>query len=386
MLLPGGLCPSFRPTIAPAVLAYGAGALTRRAILKNQSLNLEHVSHRFGDILAVDDVTLSVEPGEIVCLVGPSGCGKSTLLRVAAGLEPLQQGRVSIGSEIMADGTVDVPPEQRNVGLVFQDYALFPHLSVRDNIAFGLRETSAADRRERTDRALERTGLSRWADTFPHELSGGQQQRVALARAIAPRPRVVLLDEPFSGLDAQLRHRVRDGAATILRESGVATLMVTHDSEEAMYIADRIAVMYEGGFRQIGTPDDIYLQPADGFVASFFGEVNRFRGVVSKAGVETPVGTVGTSEFADGTEVEVLMRPEALEFSASKNGASGAAAIVESARFLGRTSLIDAKVGDGEPVPVRIRVAGRQLPAKGTQVFVRQNGDQAFIFVPNGPK
>ncbi len=350
--------------------------------MQNLSLNLENVSHRFGDLLAVDDVTLSVAPGEIVCLVGPSGCGKSTLLRVAAGLEPLQQGRVTIGSKTMADGSVTVPPEQRNVGLVFQDYALFPHLTVRDNIAFGLRDMSAAERSARTGRALERTGLQRWADSFPHELSGGEQQRVALARAIAPRPRVVLLDEPFSGLDAQLRHQVRDDAARILRDSGVATLMVTHDSEEAMYIADRIAVMREGGIRQLGLPDDIYLSPADAFVAAFFGDVNRFRGTVSNASVATPLGRVGTNGIADGTEVEVLMRPEALELAASE----GTPATVESARFLGRTSLIDVVIGGGETVPVRIRVAGRQLPAKGSQVFVRQSGDQAFIFSHGNPK
>jgi iron(III) transport system ATP-binding protein len=354
--------------------------------LKNQSLNLENVSHRFGDLLAVDDVTLSVEPGEIVCLVGPSGCGKSTLLRVAAGLEPLQQGRVSIGPQTMADGSVTVPPEQRNVGLVFQDYALFPHLSVRDNIAFGLRDMSSDEKRQRTERALERTGLARWADTYPHELSGGQQQRVALARAIAPRPRVVLLDEPFSGLDAQLRHRVREDAAAILRESGVATLMVTHDSEEAMYIADRIAVMREGGLRQLGPPDDIYLHPADAFVAAFFGDVNRFRGTVSMACVETPLGKVATNGFADGVEVDVLMRPEALVLAGSEGDALSTAAIVESARFLGRTSLIDLRVGAGDTIPVRIRVAGRQLPPKGTRVFVRQGDDQAFIFAAGVPK
>jgi iron(III) transport system ATP-binding protein len=244
----------------------------------------------------------------------------------------------------------------------------------------------AEDRRARTDRALDRTGLERWADTFPHELSGGQQQRVALARAIAPRPRVVLLDEPFSGLDAQLRHRVRDGVASILRESGVATLMVTHDSEEAMYIADRIAVMREGGIRQIGLPDDIYLHPADAFVATFFGDVNRFHGTVSAASVKTPLGKVGTNGFADGAEVEVLIRPEALELAAPEGTAAATAAIVESARFLGRTSLIDVIVGDDEAVSVRIRVAGRQLPAKGTKIFVRQSGDQAFIFGSTNPK
>jgi len=158
--------------------------------------------------------------------------------------------------------------------------------------------------------------------------------------------------------------------------------MVSHEAEEAMYIADRIAVMREGGIRQLGLPDDIYLSPADAFVAAFFGDVNRFCGTVSMASVETPLGKVGTNGFADGVEVEVLMRPEALELAVSE----GTAATVESARFLGRTSLIDVNIGDGEPIPVRIRVAGRQLPAKGTQVFVRQSGDQAFIFAPSDPK
>lgn len=353
--------------------------------MKNQSLNLEHVSHHFGDLLAVDDVSLSVEPGEIVCLLGPSGCGKSTLLRVAAGLDPLQQGRVSIGDTPMADASVTVPPEQRNIGLVFQDYALFPHLSVRDNIGFGLRDVSAADRRTRTEEALAQTGLERWADTFPHELSGGQQQRVALARAIAPRPRVVLLDEPFSGLDAELRHRVRDDTARILKDTGVATLMVTHDSEEAMYIADRIAVMRAGRIHQVGLPGDIYLDPADAFVAGFLGDINRFRGAVVPTGIETPVGAVSAGDFAVGTEVEVLMRPEALEFDTSNSG-EGTPGIVESARFLGRTSLIDVNIGDIGPVSVRIRVAGRRLPEKGTQVFVRQSGDQVFVFAAGDPK
>ena len=350
--------------------------------MQNQSLNLDHVSHRFGDLLAVDDVTLSVDPGEIVCLVGPSGCGKSTLLRIAAGLEPLQQGRVAIGEVTLGDGATMVPPEQRNIGLVFQDYALFPHLSVRDNIAFGLRDMSGAERRARTERALERTGLMRWADTYPHELSGGQQQRVALARAIAPRPRVVLLDEPFSGLDAQLRHRVRDDASRILREAGVATLMVTHDSEEAMYIADRIAVMRDGGIRQVGPPDDIYLRPADAFVAAFFGDVNRFVGTVAGAGVDTALGRFATNGHVEGARVEVLVRPEALELGQNE----GTAGLVENARFLGRTSLIDVSVGDSEPVSVRIRVAGRQLPEKGARIFVRRAGDQVFIFTPHDLK
>ncbi|MEK9661352.1 MAG: ABC transporter ATP-binding protein, partial [Alphaproteobacteria bacterium] len=191
------------------------------------TLGLAHVSHRYGDLVAVDDVSLTVEPGEIVCLVGPSGCGKTTLLRIAAGLEPLQQGSVRIGdTQVDGEGSY-VAPERRRVGLVFQDYALFPHLTAQDNIGFGLNDLAEAERRMRVARALERIEMAGYAQTYPHTLSGGQQQRVALARAVVTDPRIVLLDEPFSGLDTRLRDLVRDDATRILRDTGVATLMVT---------------------------------------------------------------------------------------------------------------------------------------------------------------
>lgn len=338
-------------------------------------LAIENVSHSFGSHLAVDDVSLSVSPGELVCLVGPSGCGKTTLLRLAAGLESLQQGQVLIGGNVMADTRISIPPEQRNVGLVFQDYALFPHLTVRGNIAFGLQALSGPQRDERVAQALERTGMTGYVGAYPHELSGGQQQRVALARALAPRPRVVLLDEPFSGLDASLRHRVRDQAAQILRDSGIATLMVTHDPEEAMYLADRIAVMSRGAIRQTGTPDQIYLEPADGFVAAFFGDVNRFLGTVSDGAVVTPLGLVGTNGTAPGTEVEVLVRPEALTL-----GDDGAPGTVTAARFLGRGSVIDVRVGEGPDGLVRIHMPGRKLPRTGESVRIARDDSQTFVF------
>ncbi|MBO6783872.1 MAG: ABC transporter ATP-binding protein [Alphaproteobacteria bacterium] len=343
-------------------------------------LALENVSHRFGQLLAVDDATLSVAAGEVVCLVGPSGCGKTTLLRVAAGLEDCQQGRVLIGGEVMADERTSVPPEQRNVGLVFQDYALFPHMTVRANIAFGLQDMGGRQRDERIALALERTGMTSHAEAYPHQLSGGQQQRVALARAIAPRPRVVLLDEPFSGLDASLRHRVRDQAAQILRDSGIATLMVTHDPEEAMYLADRIAVMNRGRIRQSGSPDEIYLRPVDGFVAAFFGDVNRFDGKVENGGVDTPLGRIATNGTPAGTRVEVLVRPEALEIGEVADGFSGA---VIAARFLGRSSLIDVRLADSAGTTVRVHMPGRLLPEKGAQVRVGRNDSQTFVFPRN---
>jgi iron(III) transport system ATP-binding protein len=339
-------------------------------------LAIEHVTHRFGSVLAVDDARLSVGAGELVCLVGPSGCGKTTLLRVAAGLEPLQEGRVTIGGEVMAEGHVSVSPEDRNVGLVFQDYALFPHLTVRGNIAFGLMKYNTSERNERVRSALERTGMTGFDTTYPHQLSGGQQQRVALARALAPRPRVVLLDEPFSGLDVSLRHRVRDRTARILRDSGIATLMVTHDPEEAMYLADRIAVMDQGRIRQAGTPDEIYLNPADNFVAAFFGDVNKFEGVVVNGVVRTALGTVATNGIADGVPVEVLVRPEALTLS-SDGEVHG---IVTSTRFLGRSSIIDVRLSDDAASIVRVSVPKRYLPDTGTPVTVKRDALQSFVF------
>ena len=339
-------------------------------------LAIEHVTHRYDSVLAVDDAGLAVGAGEVVCLVGPSGCGKTTLLRVAAGLEPLQQGRVTIGGEVMAEGHVSVQPEDRNVGLVFQDYALFPHLTVRGNIAFGLQKYNSSERDERVTSALERTGMGGYATAYPHQLSGGQQQRVALARALAPRPRVVLLDEPFSGLDVSLRHRVRDRTAKILRDSGIATLMVTHDPEEAMYLADRIAVMDKGRIRQAGTPDEIYLNPANAFVAAFFGDVNRFDGVVTDGAIETPVGAVSTNGIGDGVAVNVLIRPEALELAPDGEGRG----TVLSARFLGRSSLIDVRLSDDAASTVRIHVPGRHLPDNGETVSVKRNVSQTFVF------
>ncbi|MGE5766512.1 MAG: ABC transporter ATP-binding protein, partial [Bacteroidota bacterium] len=279
------------------------------------ALAFDHVSHAFGELLAVNDLSLALERGEVVCLLGPSGCGKTTALRVAAGLEILQQGRVLIDGAVVAGEGREVPPEARSVGLVFQDYALFPHLSVADNVAFGLRRLPGAERRQRVAEALELVGMAASAAAYPHMLSGGQQQRVALARALAPRPRVMLLDEPFSNLDARLRQQVRDDTLHVLKRSGTTTLMVTHDPEEAMFMADRIALMRAGRIVQLGTPANLYYQPAEAFVASFFGEINILQGVVKAGEVATPFGAVGAGGLADGTAVEVLIRPEALHLT-----------------------------------------------------------------------
>ena len=346
-----------------------------------QLLFVEGVSHRYGKILVVDQFSLTIGEGEIVCLLGPSGCGKSTLLRLAAGLEPLQHGRVFVGGELVATPKKAVPPEARGVGLVFQDYALFPHLSVLQNVEFGVR---AVDRRGRAEEMLRRVAMAGYGNTYPHELSGGQQQRVALARALAPSPRVNLLDEPFSGLDTRLRHQVRDEILHILKDSGAGTLMVTHDPEEAMFMADRIAVMRAGRLEQVGSPPDLYFSPATAFVAELFGEVNRCEGRVDGGQVATPFGPVPAGEIADGTLVEVLARPEALRQSTEMT----TTATVKAARLLGRTSLIHLElVNDSGPgLHVHMRVPGCFLPARGITLGLDLDTTQAFVFPILGPK
>ncbi len=367
------------------------------------ALKFEHVSHCFGPVRAVDDIELSVTSGELLCLLGPSGCGKTTALRIAAGLEPLQQGRITMSGKTVGEPNRNLPPEQRGIGLVFQDFALFPHLSIYDNVAFGLTDASSSLRKERVMTALTQVGMESYRDAFPHMLSGGQQQRVALARALAPQPGIMLLDEPFSGLDARLRHQVRDETLHVLKESGTATLMVTHDPEEAMFMADRIALMRSGRVEQQGRPSDLYFAPRNAFVATFFGETNEYEGVCVAGQVSTPFGTIPTTDMADGTPVSVLVRPEALNLKSPGSSSEPAdnTATVLAARMLGRSSLVHLRLDDGrdsaghgeaEPQEVQYqghplhwhaRIPGRYLPAEGEALDVYLDRSQAFVFPRN---
>jgi iron(III) transport system ATP-binding protein len=369
------------------------------------ALTLEQVSHAYGAVEAVRDVSLTLAPGELVCLLGPSGCGKTTVLRVTAGLEELQKGRVLIDGRVVADGRLQEAPESRNVGLMFQDYALFPHLSAADNVEFGLRRLTSVDRRARAAEALEQVGMGGQAKAFPHTLSGGQQQRVALARALAPEPHIMLLDEPFSGLDVRLRNQIRDDALHVLKSSGAATLMVTHDPEEAMFMADRIAVMRDGRILQVGPPADLYYAPSDAFVAGFFGDINRLQARVANGRVATVLGEVDAVGFAEGLEVEVLIRPEALTLrpaaaSGPRGGPGGGpggggadgegrgTARVIAARLLGRTSLVHLSVdgADGQDLHLHARVPGRFLPEENEIMSVQLDRSQTFVFAASEAK
>ncbi|MFV1852484.1 MAG: ABC transporter ATP-binding protein [Thalassospira sp.] len=340
-------------------------------------LKMSNVSHMFGDNRVLRDISFDVAPGELVCLLGPSGCGKTTALRLAAGLEKLQVGEISVSDQVVARPGDYVEPEKRGVGMVFQDYALFPHLNVAKNIGFGLRHMNEADRTAAIKKALAQVGMADYIAAYPHELSGGQQQRIALARALAPTPRIMLLDEPFSGLDVARRADLRDTTLHVLKNAGIATVMVTHDPQEAMYMADRIIIMNEGQIMQDGTPEALYFKPDNRFVASFFGEVNRFPSKVANGAISTPVGEITDCGYEDGTEVDVLIRPEGLHIGEAVNG-HDIMANVDAVRVLGEVNLMHLTLESG--VHIHARVPRRFSSLNQKSVAITLDPEMTFVF------
>ena len=316
-------------------------------------LLVEGVGHSFGALRALEGVSLSVRPGRVHCLLGPSGSGKSTLLRLIAGLERLREGRITIAGADMADAAGHVPPERRAVGFVFQDYALFPHLDVAANIGFGMTERDRTGRDHVVRHLLDRLELGALASAMPHTLSGGEQQRVAVARALARNPRVMLMDEPFSGLDTRLRDEVRRQTLEILRNERVATLLVTHSPPEALEVADEMSVLIGGRVRQSGSPADLYARPASHEVATLFGPINVLPGEITTTGVRTICGEakVAKLQLEPGTAVEVLVRPERLRLTAAAEGA-GARATTISARPRGATVSVRVELDNSETLEV----------------------------------
>ena len=345
------------------------------------SLRLGGIRHAYGPRAILRGIDFEVAAGEILCLLGPSGDGKTTLLRLVAGLEPLQAGRIELDGTLLAEPGRELPPEARRVGFVFQDYALFPHLTVAGNVAFGLGATPRGERAWQVAEALARGGLEAFAGAYPHTLSGGQQQRVALARALAPRPRALLLDEAFASLDARLREQVRDDTLHVLQSAGIPALVVTHDAEEAMFLADRIALLQEGRVVQLGTPEDLYLRPASPFVATFLGEVNRLPARVRAGRAETALGAVPCA-LPDGP-AELLLRPEGLRLGA----AEGPAARVEACRLLGATSLAHLALPDGVggTLHLHARLPPGQPLRRGEEVKLALDPERAFVFPPPAP-
>ncbi len=304
----------------------------------------------------VRNLSLHLQPGKILCLLGPSGCGKTTTLRAIAGFEKISAGEIRLQGQVVASPSTHLPPEQRRVGMVFQEYALFPHMSVKDNVAFGLYHWPTSKRKDRVQTLLDLVGLQDLEHRFPHELSGGQQQRVAIARALAPQPLMLLLDEPFSNLDPDMTIKMRKELYRVLRQTQTTAILVTHDHEEAFAMADQVAVMQNGVLVQCDTPEAIYQQPSCSFVAEFIGQANTIPGIIQNGQVETEIGPFPNQpDFQPGSQVLVMIRPNHIEISPSESGSGQ----IESRQFQGSQTLYTVRLASGQlihccmpPIPV----------------------------------
>jgi iron(III) transport system ATP-binding protein len=354
---------------------------------KTPRLEIRNLSRSFEGRAVVDDVSLKIMPGQVTCLLGPSGCGKSTTLRMIAGVEMQDSGTIHVDGQLICDTVFRVPPERREIGLMFQDFALFPHLSVADNVAYGLLGPKAA-KRARVQELLERVDLMRFIDGYPHQLSGGEQQRVALARALAPKPRIMLMDEPFSGLDNRLRDGIRDETLSILKEEDTAVLLVTHEPDEAMRMADEIALMRDGKIVQQGAPYNVYTRPIDRAAVAFFSDANVVRAEVSGALAHTAFGRFLAPGYPDGTAVDIVFRPQHVRIDFDRAGkgplptpvdGTPARAVVERARFMGNESLIEFRM-DHDATVLKATVPNVFMPTAGTVMWLTIRRDKCFVF------
>lgn len=339
------------------------------------ALTFEQVTCRFGEKSAVKNFSLAIAPGEIVCLLGPSGCGKTTLLRLAAGIEQPTSGRLLLNGQEVSGPERFVQPEKRSVGLMFQDFALFPHLTIVENVAFGLKALDKQEARKEAYAALERVGLAGYGEHYPHVLSGGEQQRVALARAIVPRPSVLLMDEPFSGLDARLRDNMREETLVLLKEMRATCIIVTHHAEEAMRMGDRIAIMRCGELVQAGSAKDLYATPLNIYTARMFSDINEISCRAKGGEVETPLGKFGHNGLADGAAT-LCVRQRALRIVAPGEGRVGR---VLRSKFLGDAALLEIAV-EGLEATLLARVREEDAPEIGAEIGVEVDSGRVLIF------
>ncbi len=357
-----------------------------RPPMSTPRLEIKDITKAFGGRRVVDDVSLTVMPGQVTCLLGPSGCGKSTTLRVVAGVERQDSGSIHVDGQMVCGPDVRLPPEERAIGLMFQDFALFPHLTVGQNVAFGLKRAEAVPR---VKLLLDKVGMGRFIDDYPHQLSGGEQQRVALARALAPKPQIMLMDEPFSGLDDRLRDDIRDETLEVLKDEGTAVLLVTHEPGEAMRMADEIALMRDGRIVQQDAPYNIYNAPIDLTAAAFFSDINVLRSRVEGALTDTAFGQFLAPGFPDRTEVDIVIRPQHIKIDFDRGGrgpnptvADGTAArgVVQRARFMGASSLVEFRM-DYDGSILKAVVPSVFLPKPGLPLWLMIRRDRCFVFL-----
>lgn len=348
-------------------------------------LKINEISKQFDRTQApvLDRISLDLQSGEILGLLGPSGCGKTTLLRLIAGFESLNSGTLELAGVVIATVNQSIVPEKRNIGMVFQDYALFPHLTIAQNVAFGLQKTTRkrfkSDQIQAlTQESIDRVGLSGLASRYPHELSGGQQQRVALARALAPQPSMILLDEPLSNLDIQVRLRLRQEIRSILKQAGTSAIFVTHDQEEAMSMCDRIAVMNQGQLEQVGTPEAIYQSPISRFVADFVTQANFVKATLRSGILHTEIGefpAIGSlRNYDENVEVELMIRQEDLKFKSDPDGTI----IIHDRQFLGREYGYELWLPSGQILWAKLPIHDKYEMDQTVSIVISQTRIQVF--------
>ena len=344
-------------------------------------LDVKQLSHFFGEKEALTNLNFSINHNSIVSVLGPSGCGKTTLIRLIAGLEQIQNGEIFLEKSLVANKNLNVPPEKRSISYVFQDFALFPHMTVLENISFAA--GSKSNKKQLIDQVINLSKVENFLDKYPHSLSGGEQQRVALARSIAVQPKLLLLDEPFSDLDINLKREIIDDTLHLINSLESSAIVVTHNAEEAMFLSDTILVMEKGKLLQIGTPHEIYFQPSNLYVASLFGETNIFQSKVIDNTCLTPLGRIKVSNLPNNHDVDVVIRPEAIKLNLEKspllNPNSG---VVVDSKFLGNSAIIHMTVNDerNNKHHIHSKVMGNFLPPPASSVSVTLDEDHVFIF------
>ena len=344
-------------------------------------LDVKQLFHSFGEKEALTNLNFSIENNSIVSVLGPSGCGKTTLIRLIAGLEQIQKGEIFLEKSLVANKNLNVPPEKRPISYVFQDFALFPHMTVLENVSFAA--GSKSNKKQLIDQVIHLAKVENFLEKYPHSLSGGEQQRVALARSIAVQPKLLLLDEPFSDLDINLKREIIDDTLHLINSLESSAIVVTHNAEEAMFLSDAILVMEKGKLIQIGTPHDIYFKPSNLYVASLFGETNIFQSKVEDNTCLTPLGRIKTSNLSNNQDVDVVVRPEAIKLNLEKspllNPNSG---VVVDSKFLGNSAIIHMTVNDekNNKHHIHSKVMGNFLPPAASSVSVTLDEDHVFIF------